>query len=225
MFKNYSIILSFVGGVISFFSPCILPLIPLYFSYMTGISLEKIKEEKILNYKKILLPTICFIFGFTLIFVILGTSFSFLGKFIFNNKKVLSYISGIIMIILGLHISGFIRIEKLYEEKRIKLKKLNYGCLSSFLIGIGLASGWTPCVGPILSSILLLASNQETIEKGILLLFFYSLGIGVPFLTISLFIQKIFIILKKIQKIYKKIEIFSGFLLVISGLYLILFKN
>jgi len=224
MYKNYSILFSFLAGIGSFFSPCVLPLIPVYFSYITGYSIEEFKNSEKLSTKKILLSSLFFILGFTTIFILLGASSTFLGNLIGARKNIIRYIGGALMIIFGLHITGILKIRKLYEEKRLKIKKFNYGYLSAYIIGIGLACAWTPCVGPVLSSILILASMEETLKKGVILLFFYSIGMGVPFIIISIFIDKLIPLLNKIKKHYRKIEVFIGFLLIISGVFLILKK-
>lgn len=224
MIKNYSIFISFIGGIISFFSPCILPLIPVYLTYITGYSFEELKEKRELSYRKVLISSLSFILGFTLIFVLLGASSTFLGNLINRKKDIIRYIGGALIILFGLNILGILKIKKLYQEKRIKLKKFEYGYINSFLIGIGLASAWTPCVGPILSSILILASMEETLKKGILLLFFYSMGMGVPFILISIFLKKITSFLNRAKKHFKKIEILMGFFLIFLGVLLIVKK-
>lgn len=224
MIKNYSVFISFIGGIISFFSPCILPLIPVYLTYITGYSFEELKEKKEFSYRKVLISSLSFILGFTIIFVLLGVSSTFLGNLINRKKDIIRYIGGALIIIFGLHILGILKIKKLYQEKRIKLKKFEYGYINSFLIGIGLASAWTPCVGPILSSILILASMEETLKKGILLLFFYSMGMGVPFILISIFLKKITSFLNRAEKHFKKIEILMGFFLIFLGVLLMIKK-
>ncbi|MCM8803679.1 MAG: cytochrome c biogenesis protein CcdA [Candidatus Omnitrophica bacterium] len=223
MIKNYPVFVSFIAGITSFFSPCILPLIPIYLSYITGCSIEESKEKN-LSKKRVLLSSLCFIIGFTTIFTLLGATSTFIGNFIGTRKNIFKYIGGLIMIIFGFHILGILKIKKLYEEKRIKMKRFEYKYISAFFLGIGLASAWTPCVGPVLSSILILSSMEETVKRGILLLFLYSMGIGVPFILISIFINRVSDFLNKIKKHYKKIEIFIGCLLIISGISLILKK-
>lgn len=221
MSKNISILLSFIAGIGSFLSPCILPLIPVYVSYITGYSIEEFKEKNDLSYKKILISSLCFISGFTVIFTLLGASSTLIGNFIGSRKNIFRYIGAAVMIILGLHISGILKIKKLYFEKRIKFKKLNLHYLSSFILGIGLASAWTPCVGPVLSSILILSSMEETLKRGVILLFSYSMGIGIPFLLIPLFLKKLIPLLNRVKRHYRKIEIFMGLLLIFFGISLL----
>ncbi|MFN4226991.1 MAG: cytochrome c biogenesis CcdA family protein [Candidatus Ratteibacteria bacterium] len=222
MVENYSILFSFIGGIGSFFSPCILPLIPVYISYITGYSLEELKEKENLSYKKILISSIFFIIGFTFIFTLLGASSTFIGNFLGTKKTTFKYIGGAIMIIFGLHILGILKIKKLYQEKRIKIKKFNYRYISSFFLGVGLAGAWTPCVGPVLSSILILASMENTIKRGMLLLFFYSLGMGIPFILMTIFLKKTIPFLSKIKRHFRKIEVFMGCLLIFLGFFLII---
>ncbi|MCM8767474.1 MAG: cytochrome c biogenesis protein CcdA [Candidatus Omnitrophica bacterium] len=224
MHNNLSIFICLIAGISSFFSPCILPLIPIYFSYITGYSFEELFKKDGITYFEILIPTLFFIFGFTIIFTLLGASSTFIGNLIVKKKEILRYIGGGLIIFFGLHIIGVIKIKKLYFEKKINLKKKLSGYLGSFILGIGLAAGWSPCIGPILSSILILSSMEDTVRKGILLLFFYSIGLGIPFILISIFIKRTLFFLNKIKKHYRKIEIIIGLLLILFGLLLILNK-
>ena len=220
--KSYSLGISFVAGVLSFLSPCILPLIPIYISYITGISIEQLQESK--NTLKIFIISLFFISGFTLIFVLMGASATAIGNFILKKKNILRIIGGIIIIIFGLHLIGILKIKKLYTEKRIVLKNKKTGYLSSFLLGMAFSAGWTPCVGPVLSSILIIAANEKTVLRGIILLFTYSIGIGIPFLITSLLLNKLLNFFNKIKKHYRVIEIIMGFLLVILGVLFLLNK-
>ncbi|HOV22471.1 MAG TPA: cytochrome c biogenesis protein CcdA [bacterium] len=220
--KSYSLGISFVAGVLSFLSPCILPLIPIYISYITGISIEQLQEPK--NTLKIFIISLFFISGFTLIFVLMGASATAIGNFILKKKNILRIIGGIIIIIFGLHLTGILKIKKLYTEKRIVLKNKKTGYLSSFLLGMAFSAGWTPCVGPVLSSILIIAANEKTVFRGIILLFTYSIGIGIPFLITSLLLNKLLNFFNKIKKHYRVIEIIMGFLLVILGVLFLLNK-
>ncbi|MGC8976192.1 MAG: cytochrome c biogenesis CcdA family protein [Candidatus Ratteibacteria bacterium] len=224
MIKNYSTIFSFLAGIGSFFSPCILPLIPVYISYITGYSFEELKNTERLSYKKILSSSLSFVFGFTFVFILLGASSTFLGNLIGTRKNIMRYVGGALIILFGIHILGIIKIKKLYQEKRLKFKKFNISILNSFIVGFGLATSWTPCVGPVLSSILILSSMEETLKRGILLLFFYSIGMGIPFILISIFINRIISFLNKVKIHTRKFEIFIGFLLIASGIFLILRK-
>jgi len=223
MYNNYSIFFSFFAGILSFFSPCILPLIPVYFSYITGYTIHELEKNEI-SYVKIFLTSLFFVLGFTTVFISLGASSTFIGKIISEKREILRIIEGIFLIFFGLHLTGILKIKKLYYEKRLKIKNVKINYLGAYILGIGFSAGWTPCVGPVLSSILILSSMQQTIKKGILLLFFYSLGIGVPFIIISLLIKKIFLILNKVKNFYRAIELILGSLLIIFGLLLLLNK-
>ena len=223
MYKNYSIVFSFFSGILSFFSPCILPLIPVYISYITGYTINELEKNEI-SYVKIFLTSLFFVLGFTTVFISLGASSTFIGKIISEKREILRIIGGIFLILFGLHLTGILKIKKLYYEKRLKIKNVKINYLGAYILGISFSAGWTPCVGPVLSSILILSSMQQTIKKGILLLFFYSLGIGVPFIIISLLIKKIFLILNKIQNFYRAIELILGSLLIFFGLLLLLNK-
>lgn len=221
--KSCSLGISFIAGVLSFLSPCILPLIPIYISYITGISVKQLQEEP-KNTLKILIISLFFIAGFTLVFVLMGITATAIGNFILKNKNILRIIGGIIIVIFGFHLTGILKIKKLYTQKRIVFKNEKTGYLSSFLLGIAFSAGWTPCVGPVLSSILIIAANEKTILRGTLLLFFYSIGIGIPFLITSLLLNKILSFFNKIKKYYKTIEIITGLLLIILGILLFLNK-
>ena len=221
--KSYSLGVSFIAGILSFFTPCILPLIPIYISYITGISIEELKTgEK--NTLKILTLSLFFILGFTVVFVLMGASATAIGNLLLGKKDILRIIGGVIIIIFGLHLIGLLKIKKLYTEKRIVIKKKNIGYFSSFLFGMAFSAGWTPCVGPVLSSILIIAANEKTVFRGIILLLFYSLGIGIPFILTSLLLNKLLGVFSKIKKHYKKIEVITGVLLIILGLLLIINK-
>lgn len=220
--QNYSVFLSFTAGVLSFFSPCILPLIPAYISYITGTSIENIKESK--KTIKNLFLVLFFIAGFTFIFTLLGASATYLGRCLLEKQDLIRIIGGIIIIIFGLHLTGIFKITPLYREKKIQMNKVVSGYTGAFIIGMVFAAGWTPCVGPVLASILIIASSQETVLRGIILLIFYSLGIGVPFIITTIFISKMLSIFSGIKKHSHKIEIATGLFLILIGILLILNK-
>jgi len=208
------------------FSPCILPLIPAYLAFITGISIDELKDsqEKIRNLKRILYETLLFILGFSFVFVILGASATYLGSLISSYQKILRIVGGIIVIIFGLYLTGLLKIKPLQYEKRIHLKAKPTNLFGSFLIGSVFALGWSPCVGPILASILAYAATQETLSQGILLLGLYSLGLGVPFLLTALAINTFLNFFQRIRKYLRKISIASGLLLIAIG-FLIIFRG
>jgi cytochrome c-type biogenesis protein len=216
---QFPVIASFIAGIFTFVSPCILPLIPAYVSFITGASIE---EMRLGTYhpRHAFRNALFFIAGFTIVFVLLGASASYLGNLVNKEKDYIRWIGGIIIIIFGLHLAGLLKIPFLYREKRLQVQPVQ-GRLRPFLIGIVFAVGWTPCVGPILSSILILASTQETVYRGMLLLTAYSLGLGIPFLITALFVHWAMGIFASIKRYYRVVEILSGAVLVAVGLLLI----
>ena len=217
---NFPIIASFIAGILTFISPCILPLIPVYITLITGFSLDQLNNKK--NILPALLCSLTFIAGFTTIFVILGLSVTAIGKIVLNNINILRWIGGTVVIFFGIHLLGIVKNPILYKQfswtDKIK-KTSNY--FTIYLIGCAFALSWTPCVDPILASILLLASTRETIGQGTLLLLIYSLGLGVPFILTALFVNKFLFLFEKIKKHYKLIEIITGSLLIIVGILVI----
>ncbi|MCX8082890.1 MAG: cytochrome c biogenesis protein CcdA [bacterium] len=220
--QNYSILFSFTAGVLSFFSPCILPLIPAYLSYITGMSVENIKEGK--SPAKNFFLVLSFVSGFTLIFTLLGASATYLGRYLLAKQNLLRIVGGIIIIVFGLHLAGIFKITPLYRTKKLQMNKIVSGYFGAFVIGMVFAAGWTPCVGPVLASILIIASSQETVLRGVILLIFYSLGIGIPFIITTILVGKMLYLFSVIKRHSQKIEIITGFLLVIMGILLILNK-
>ena len=220
--QNYSLFLSFIAGVLSFFSPCILPLIPAYLSYITGMSIENIKEGK--KPVKNFFLTLSFVAGFTFIFTVLGASATWLGRYLLAKQNFLRIGGGIIIIIFGIHLTGILKITPLYREKRVRPVRIVSGYFGAFIIGMVFSAGWTPCVGPILSSILIVASSQETVSRGILLLVFYSSGIGIPFIITTLIINRMLGVFSVIKRHSRTVEIITGLLLIVMGVLLMLNK-
>lgn len=213
---NISFILAFSAGLLSFLSPCVLPLIPAYVSYLTGSAVAEINTNKAkLN---LLYKSIGFIIGFTIIFVIMGASISSLGKLFASNQSIFRKVGGILIIIFGLHTSGLFKIKMLYSEKRLLPFGEDKKNLSSVIVGMAFATGWTPCIGPILSSILIYAGSMETIGKGILLLLVYSLGLAIPFLLTALAIGNFSRYFKKFSKHLPVVSAISGILMIIMGI-------
>ena len=207
---------AFGAGLISFLSPCVLPLIPGYISYISGSSLNELLEKKSIN----LIPVIFFTIGFSLVFIAFGATATFLGSIILNNSYELRIAAGLIIIVFSLHIMGVINLKFLNYEKRIKAEK-NSGKFSSILVGMAFGFGWTPCIGPILGSILALASIEQSLNRGILLLFFYSLGLAIPFILSGYLIQKFMTFSKNLKKNINIISKVGGSLLFITGLLII----
>ena len=208
----FELIVAFGAGLISFLSPCVLPLIPGYISYISGSSLNELIEKKRVN----LIPIILFTLGFSLVFIIFGAASTFLGQVLLQNSYELRVVAGLLIIILSLHILGAINIKFLNYEKRIQTNT-NTNFYSPILIGMAFAFGWTPCIGPILGSILVLAATEESINKGVLLLIFYSLGLALPFILSGYLIQKFLIFSKNFKKNINLVSKVGGFILLITG--------
>ena len=204
------------AGLISFLSPCVLPLIPGYISYISGSSINELIEKKSVN----LFPIILFTVGFSIVFIFFGAASTLLGQVLLQNSYELRIIAGVIIIILSLHIIGIINIKFLNYEKRVQTNiKKNF--FSPILIGMAFAFGWTPCIGPILGSILVLASTEESLKQGILLLAFYSIGLAVPFILSGYLIQKFLIFSKNFKKNINKVSKIGGSILLITGILMI----
>jgi cytochrome c-type biogenesis protein len=219
--SNFPLIASFTAGLFTFASPCVLPLIPVYISFITGVSVNELKNENASSLARTFFSALFFVFGFTLVFVMLGASASYLGGLFGSHKALIRWIGGGAVIIFGLHLAGALRIKFLYFEKRLGSQKFSGGYLGAFLVGIAFGAGWTPCIGPILSSILILASTQDTVYKGILLLIAYSAGLGLPLLLTALFVNIALGLFSKIKKFYGFIEVASGVILVLMGILII----
>ena len=208
--------IAFGAGLISFLSPCVLPLIPGYISYISGSSINELIEKKNIN----LIPIILFTVGFSIVFMIFGTASTFLGKIFLQNSIELRIAAGLVIILLSLHIIGIINLKFLNFEKRIETKT-NNNFYSPILIGMAFAFGWTPCIGPILGSILVLAATEENLTKGILLLFFYSFGLAIPFILSGYLIQKFLIFSKNFKKNINLVSKGGGIVLLITGILIL----
>lgn len=216
---NPTILIALIAGVLSFLSPCIFPLIPAYVSHLTGSFVQdnKINVEK----KLLMIRSISFILGFSVVFVAMGASASFIGQFFAGNRELVEKISGLLIIIFGLQMAGVLTLRFLmFEKKFFNTGTSKKGNLSSFILGLAFGSGWTPCVGLALSSILLLAGTSETLYSGMFLLFVYSVGLGIPFLTISVMLTYSLGIIKKINRWLPMLSIINGWILVALGLLL-----
>tara|TARA_Y100001970_G_C14245107_1_gene867545 strand:+ start:501 stop:1208 length:708 start_codon:yes stop_codon:yes gene_type:complete len=210
------IFIAFGAGLISFLSPCVLPLIPGYIAYISGSSLNELLEKKNIN----LTPIFLFSFGFSLVFIIFGASATFLGKFLLSNSFPLRIVAGIIIIIFSLHLIGLLKINFLNYEKKFYANRQK-NIFSSVIIGMAFAFGWTPCIGPILGSILVLASTSENVSKGVLLLSSYSLGLAIPFVLSGYLMQKFILISKNIKKKMNLITKTGGALLLLTGILIL----
>jgi len=212
----FELFIAFGAGLISFLSPCVLPLIPGYISYVSGSSFNELIEKKNIN----LIPIILFTFGFSIVFIIFGAASTFLGQLLLQNSFELRIAAGVIIIIFSLHIIGVINLNFLNYEKRIQTnnKKNIY---SPIVIGTAFGFGWTPCIGPILGSILAIAATEESINKGILLLLFYSLGLALPFILSGYLIQKFLIFSKNFKKNINLVSKIGGLILLLTGILIL----
>lgn len=218
MSENVTLLAAFVAGFLSFISPCVLPLIPGYISFVSGASLEDMRAGQGAARRQVLLSSLAFVLGFSIVFVALGASATAIGRFIFDKLPILTKIAGALIIIFGLHMMGVFRLGFLDNEKRAQTQRKPAGPIGALLVGIAFAFGWTPCIGPILAGILVVAGSKDTIGEGVLLLAVYSLGLGVPFLLTSLAIDRFFSVAAAIRRHYHAIELSSGGLLVAIGL-------
>ena len=210
------LVIALGAGLISFLSPCVLPLIPGYISYISGSSLNELIEKKNTN----LIPIILFTLGFSTVFITFGAASTFLGQVLLQNSYEFRIAAGLIIIILSLHIIGLINIKFLNFEKRVETKT-NTNFYSPILIGMAFAFGWTPCIGPILGSILALAATEESINKGILLLASYSLGLALPFIISGYLIQRFLIFSKNFKKNINVVSKTGGIILLITGILIL----
>jgi cytochrome c-type biogenesis protein len=225
MGDNVTLVAALGAGILSFISPCVLPLIPGYLSFVSGVSLDEMRADAApaSSRRQVLATSLAFVLGFSLVFIALGASATAIGRFIFDRQPLLSKIAGALIVIFGLHTMGVFRIAMLETEKRVHAQRKPAGLFGAVLVGIAFAFGWTPCIGPILAGILAVAASKETVGQGVLLLAVYSLGLGIPFLLTSVAINRFFAVTARIRRHYHKIEIASGALLVAIGL--LIFTN
>jgi cytochrome c-type biogenesis protein len=218
-----SLFFSMLMGIVSFASPCILPLIPSYVSYITGISFDELvgPGSRRKNMHTTLLHSLAFVAGFTVVFVLLGATASIIGQLMIEHLKTIRIAGGILMIVLGLFVSDVIPIPFLQQDAKIHLKNRPAGFLGTFFVGIIFAAGWTPCTGPFLAAALMQAAQSETMVTGMVLLVFYSLGIGIPFILSAIAISVFLSSFKKLKDYLRAIKIASGVILIIMGLLLI----
>jgi len=214
---------AFGAGIFSFVSPCILPIIPSYMFFISGTSASSVAEdldeaERQQKKRQIILSSLWFILGFSLVFIALGATATGLGQVLKSHHDLLRKIGGVVIIILGLHMMGAIQIKALLYEKRMHLKARPPGFWGAFLIGISFALGWTPCIGPILGAILAIASTKAQVSEGVSLLAVYSLGLAIPFFVTALLMDQVFVYFRKIQKHMRKISIASGIFLILVGI-------
>ena len=222
MFEDVTYPVAFLYGLLSFFSPCVLPLIPSYFCFITGLSLEEVSgATKPAIRRKIIFSTLAFVLGFSLIFIILGASASYLGGLLSQHKGWIRIIGGALIILFGLHLTGILRISVFEYEKRLQIKKKPLHFLGTFVIGMAFGAGWTPCIGPILGSLLNMAMNKETVEQGMRLLSVYSAGLALPFMVLSVLINYLLAFTRKAAKVVRYANPVAGVLLIATGVLLV----
>ncbi|MCG1023411.1 cytochrome c biogenesis protein CcdA [Sutcliffiella horikoshii] len=213
--SDVGILFSLFAGTLSFFSPCVFPLLPAYITHLTG---GKIEDNKIMvNRNKVFMRSIGFIVGFSIIFISLGASASFVGKLLMEYRIALMQIAGLLIIIFGLQMAGFLKFKFLMKEKKFEYSNKSKSMFGSVLLGMAFASGWSPCVSLALSSILLLASSTETLNQGIILLGFYSLGMAIPFLVITFVLAYSLKVIRKINKYLGKLSFINGVIMIALG--------
>jgi cytochrome c-type biogenesis protein len=227
--EQVTLLAAFAAGVLSFISPCVLPLIPGYVSFVSGVSLDEMRGTGLPQSasgavrRRALLMSLAFVLGFSLVFIGLGASATAIGALLMDHLNLLGKIAGVVIILFGLHMMGVLRIGFLYSEKRMQTSGKPAGFFGAMLVGIAFAFGWTPCIGPILSAILAVASVQESVGEGVKLLAVYSAGLGVPFIATSLAINRFLAVSARIRKHYHAIEVVSGALLIVVGV--LIFTN
>jgi cytochrome c-type biogenesis protein len=214
-----SLMAAFLAGLLSFVSPCVLPLVPSYLMYITGLSLDQLSDsaERRRLRKTIVANALLFIAGFSLVFIGFGASASLIGQFLTDHQQLLRKVGGVFIILFGLYVMGVLNLKFLMTERRIHLRSRPAGYVGSLLIGATFAAGWTPCVGPVLSTMLLYASTTETLTDGVILLLFYSAGLGLPFFGAAVGIDRFLASFKRVRGYLGVVSAASGVLLVLFG--------
>lgn len=206
-----------VAGILSFLSPCVLPIVPPYLAYMAGSSIDGLAHRKG-GRGKALHAAIFFVLGLSTVFLLLGLAASAFGRIFLNYQHELAIVAGVVIVVFGLHFLGILRIPFLYREARFEAKTTGGTALGAYVLGLAFAFGWTPCIGPVLGAILSLAAQEGSIERGLLLMGFYALGLGLPFLLTALFLDRALGIMAGLKKHMRNIERAMGALLVVVGL-------
>ena len=210
------------AGLLSFFSGCVLPLIPAYFTFISGYSLDQLTEApNAAIRRKVMLSTLSFVLGFSTVFVLMGASASLLGGFMMRYQDIVRIAGGILILVMGLHLTGLIRIRRLEFEKRVHIQQKPLHLFGTFLVGMAFGAGWSPCIGPLLGSILIIAGNQETVWQGVGLLGAYSFGLALPFLIISVFIHFVLAFIRRANKMIRYVNVTAGILLILMGALLL----
>ncbi|EBA03353.1 cytochrome c-type biogenesis protein CcdA [Rhodobacteraceae bacterium HTCC2150] len=213
------ILLAVFGGLISFLSPCVLPIVPSYLAYISGTTLADLTDGEKPN--SAVMPAVFFVLGLSTVFMLLGFTASFLGQLYLQNQTILTQIAGVVIVVFGLHFIGIIRIPFLYREARVDVNTKGGSAFGAYILGLAFAFGWTPCLGPILSAILAMAADQGSTARGTMMLAFYAIGLGIPFLLSAIFLSRSMVLMTRIKRHMVLIERIMGALLVVVGLALI----
>lgn len=216
---NVSYIVAFVAGLLTFLSPCLLPLIPSFIAYITGVSFSDLTAAQKTSdvRKKTIIHAALFILGFSVIFILLGLTATFIGKALFQYQKFIRIAGGILIMIFGLYLTGLLKLDFLVKERRLNIKAKGATYAGSFLIGVTFAAAWTPCAGPILGSILVLAGTRTSVVEGAKLLTMYSLGVAIPFFITALVVNSFLAYFNRFKKVISAINIVGGIFLIIVG--------
>lgn len=218
-----SLLSAFLGGVVSFVSPCVLPIVPGYLSFISGVNVAQFKGTAIPPglARRVALTSLCFVLGFSTVFVTLGAAATYAGYLLRQYQRVLGMLGGVLVLVLGLHTAGILRIPFLLYQKRAEIRERPLGLLGAFAVGLAFGFGWTPCIGPILGAILLYAAQQETVGEGVALLSAYSAGLGIPFVVAGLAINQFFAASARLRGHLDLVERIAGWLLIVVGLLLV----
>lgn len=218
MWSEAGLVSAFLAGVISFLSPCVLPLVPAYLSFLAGTGLETLQGEAGAKLRgQVLRSALAFVLGFSLVFILLGASATLVGKWLLAYSRWFERAAGLLLIVLGLHVAGWVHIPFLMYEKRVQAAPARVGLVQAFLVGAAFSFGWTPCVGPILAGILALAGTQETLGRGMALLAVYSAGLGLPFLLAAAAVDGFLDWMRRFRKYFHGVEVAAGLLLIVIG--------
>ena len=220
---SVSVFTAFIAGLVSFLSPCVLPLVPGYISIISGSSLDQLKanENDPSLFRTVLLNSIMFIVGFSITFILLGATATWIGKALLSHMRFLGQLAGLILIVFGIHLTGIFKINFLYRDKRFHNVGKPRGLLGALVLGLAFAFGWTPCIGPILAGILTIAGTKQTVTQGMFLLAIYSAGLGIPFLLTSLALNKFLTFYGRFKKHFHAVEVASGVLVIAVGVLIL----
>jgi cytochrome c-type biogenesis protein len=220
---NVSVLYAFGAGLVSFLSPCVLPLVPGYISIISGSSLDQLKaqERNTSLFRTVLMNSIMFIIGFSATFIMLGATATWIGQLLLSRMRLLGQLAGLVLIVFGIHLTGIVKISFLYRDKRFHNVEKPRGLLGALVLGLAFAFGWTPCIGPILASIMAIASTKETVGQGMFLLAVYSAGLGIPFLLTSVALNKFLAFYGRFKKHFRAVEVASGALVIVVGVLIL----